>query len=67
MDNDGGGASSEVQTGSSDVPRGPNPELRKLLLFKVYKKRWFVLLVLCMLNCSNATVSNVTDRKCGHS
>ncbi|XP_049603968.1 solute carrier family 49 member A3 [Syngnathus scovelli] len=32
----------------------PNDELKKLLHFKVYKRRWFVLLVLCLLNCSNA-------------
>ncbi|XP_037833550.1 solute carrier family 49 member A3 isoform X1 [Kryptolebias marmoratus] len=25
-------------------------------LFKVYRRRWFVLLVLCLLNCSNATI-----------
>lgn len=54
-----GEASPEVQTVSSeDVPRTPNPELKKLLFFKVYKRRWFVLLVLCLLNCSNAMVSN---------
>ncbi|XP_074529382.1 solute carrier family 49 member A3 [Halichoeres trimaculatus] len=38
------------------VLKGSNPELRKLLYFKVYKRRWFVLLVLCLLNCSNATL-----------
>ncbi|XP_023249343.1 major facilitator superfamily domain-containing protein 7 [Seriola lalandi dorsalis] len=52
----GGEVSSEVQTVSSDEPRRPNPELRKLLVFKVYNRRWFVLLVLCLLNCSNATI-----------
>ncbi|KAM3612005.1 uncharacterized protein V6R79_000852 [Siganus canaliculatus] len=31
-------------------------DLKKLLCFKVYKRRWFVLLVLCLLNCSNATI-----------
>ncbi|XP_060904530.1 solute carrier family 49 member A3 [Labrus mixtus] len=36
--------------------KGPNQELKKLLSFKVYKRRWFVLLVLCLLNCSNATL-----------
>ncbi|XP_040904102.1 solute carrier family 49 member A3 [Toxotes jaculatrix] len=41
---------------SSDGQRGANPELRRLLFFKVYKRRWFVLLVLCLLNCSNATI-----------
>ena len=67
---DGGEASSssssEVRSVSShvDVPRIPNPQLKKLLFFKVYKRRWFVLLVLCLLNCSNATVSwqQVSDR-----
>ncbi|XP_035504994.1 solute carrier family 49 member A3 [Scophthalmus maximus] len=49
-------SSSEAQTVSSEVPREPNPELKKLLLFKVYKRRWFVLLVLCLLNCSNAMI-----------
>ncbi|XP_036932100.1 solute carrier family 49 member A3 isoform X2 [Acanthopagrus latus] len=58
---DGGEASSsssEVRSVSShvDVPRIPNPQLKKLLFFKVYKRRWFVLLVLCLLNCSNATL-----------
>jgi len=24
--------------------------------FKVYKRRWFILFVLCLLNCSNAMV-----------
>ncbi|XP_056295292.1 solute carrier family 49 member A3 isoform X2 [Pseudoliparis swirei] len=53
--------SAEIKTGStwvpsSEEPRSPNPELKKLLLFKVYKRRWFVLLVLCLLNCSNATL-----------
>ena len=45
----------------SDVPGlqqgNPNKELEKLLVFKVYKRRWFVLFVLCLLNCSNAVVS----------
>ncbi|TDH07329.1 hypothetical protein EPR50_G00104960 [Perca flavescens] len=53
---DGAESSSEVQTVSSDVPKTPNQELKKLLSFKVYKRRWFVLLVLCLLNCSNATI-----------
>ncbi|XP_070818847.1 solute carrier family 49 member A3 [Chaetodon trifascialis] len=53
---DDGNASSEVQTVSSNVPRTPNTELKKLLVFKVYKRRWFILLVLCLLNCSNATI-----------
>ncbi|XP_039975893.1 solute carrier family 49 member A3 [Xiphias gladius] len=54
----GGEASPEVQTGSPEVPRGPDPDPdpRKLLFFKAYRRRWFVLLVLCLLNCSNATI-----------
>ncbi|XP_076143346.1 solute carrier family 49 member A3-like [Alosa pseudoharengus] len=32
----------------------PNQVLLKLLQFKVYRRRWFILLVLCLLNCSNA-------------
>ncbi|XP_034454979.1 solute carrier family 49 member A3 isoform X2 [Hippoglossus hippoglossus] len=54
-DTNGGEASSSSSSSSScDVPREPNVELRKLLFFKVYKRRWFVLLILCLLNCSNA-------------
>ncbi|XP_061895679.1 solute carrier family 49 member A3 [Entelurus aequoreus] len=34
--------------------RAPNTALRKLLGFKVYKKRWLVLSLICLLNCSNA-------------
>uniref|UniRef100_A0A1A8IEM2 Major facilitator superfamily domain containing 7 n=2 Tax=Nothobranchius kuhntae TaxID=321403 RepID=A0A1A8IEM2_NOTKU len=33
-----------------------NSDLGSQLSFKVYKRRWFVLLVLCLLNCSNATI-----------
>ncbi|KAK6298995.1 hypothetical protein J4Q44_G00305050 [Coregonus suidteri] len=36
------------------VPSKPNPILEKLLVFKVYKRRWFILFVLCLLNCSNS-------------
>ncbi|XP_026186447.1 solute carrier family 49 member A3 [Mastacembelus armatus] len=46
----------EARPVSPEVPRNPNTELKKLLFFKVYKRRWFVLLVLCLLNCSNATL-----------
>ncbi|XP_029021420.1 solute carrier family 49 member A3 [Betta splendens] len=56
MEKDGDGASCEVSTVSAETPRSSNPELRKLLSLKVYKRRWFVLLVLCLLNCSNATI-----------
>ncbi|KAM8909276.1 solute carrier family 49 member A3 isoform 2-T2 [Spinachia spinachia] len=53
---DGGGPDTEIQTVSPPVPSTPDIELHKLLFFKVYKRRWFVLLVLCLLNCSNATL-----------
>ncbi|XP_076594739.1 solute carrier family 49 member A3 [Chaetodon auriga] len=53
---DDGNASSEVQAVFPNVPKTPNTELKKLLVFKVYKRRWFILLVLCLLNCSNATL-----------
>lgn len=49
----------EVQTVCARVQeqrRQSNSELKKLLVFKVYRRRWFVLLVLCLLNCSNATI-----------
>ncbi|CAB1455722.1 unnamed protein product [Pleuronectes platessa] len=52
----GGEASSSSSSSSCDVPREPNVELKKLLFFKVYKRRWFVLLILCLLNCSNAMI-----------
>ncbi|XP_062249576.1 solute carrier family 49 member A3 [Platichthys flesus] len=52
----GGEALSSSSSSSCDVPREPNLELKKLLFFKVYKRRWFVLLILCLLNCSNATI-----------
>ncbi|KAM9850073.1 solute carrier family 49 member A3 isoform 1-T1 [Aulostomus maculatus] len=56
MDDDGE-LSPEVHTEESDLePRGHDPELKRLVGFKVYKRRWFVLLVLCLLNCSNATL-----------
>ncbi|KAI3351420.1 hypothetical protein L3Q82_020277 [Scortum barcoo] len=53
---DGGGSCSGIQTVCSAGPRTPNPDLKKLLVFKVYKRRWFVLLLVCLLNCSNATI-----------
>lgn len=50
----------DSRSGSEEVrcePRPqPNPDLAKLLQFKVYRRRWFILLVLCILNCSNAMV-----------
>lgn len=47
----------EIQTVCAGVIPGlSNTELKKLLSFQVYKRRWFVLLVICLLNCSNATL-----------
>lgn len=51
-----GEATDEIRTVYAAVSGKPNPEPTKVLLFKVYKRRWFVLLVLCLLNCSNATI-----------
>ncbi|XP_035600407.1 solute carrier family 49 member A3-like [Oncorhynchus keta] len=36
------------------IPVKPNPVLEKCIVFKVYKRRWFILFVLCLLNCSNS-------------
>uniref|UniRef100_A0A8C7UMV9 Solute carrier family 49 member 3 n=1 Tax=Oncorhynchus mykiss TaxID=8022 RepID=A0A8C7UMV9_ONCMY len=36
------------------IPIKPNPVLEKCIVFKVYKRRWFILFVLCLLNCSNS-------------
>lgn len=47
-------SSCQIHTVSAAV--FPSPALRKLLTFKVYKRRWFVLLLLFLLNCSNATL-----------
>lgn len=51
--------SSEVRAATSaGVPETPDPEERRgPQAFKVYKRRWFVLLVLCLSNCCNAMVS----------
>lgn len=40
----------------SEVPEQPDSGERTVVRFKVYKRRWFALLVLCLLNCSNAMV-----------
>uniref|UniRef100_A0A8C0IXR4 Uncharacterized protein n=1 Tax=Chelonoidis abingdonii TaxID=106734 RepID=A0A8C0IXR4_CHEAB len=32
-------------------------ELRKPVLFRTYRRRWFLLVVVCLLNCSNAMVT----------
>ncbi|XP_069564053.1 solute carrier family 49 member A3 [Brachyistius frenatus] len=47
---------SEDSTEILTVSMHPSAELKKLLSFKVYKRRWFVLLLLCLLNCSNAMI-----------
>ncbi|XP_055015336.1 solute carrier family 49 member A3 isoform X2 [Boleophthalmus pectinirostris] len=52
-----GGAESETHAQyTSSLPREEKDKLEKLLVLKVYKRRWFVLLVLCLLNLSNATL-----------
>lgn len=52
------GQSSEFRPASPAAPRtAAGAELENLVRFKVYKRRWFVLLVFCLLNCSNAMVS----------
>lgn len=45
-----------MEDGGGSCSGTPNPDLKKLLNFKVYKRRWFVLLLVCLLNCSNATI-----------
>ena len=40
---------------NDNVSGGTKPT--RELMFRVYKRRWFVLLVLCLLNSSNAAVS----------
>lgn len=55
MDNNGE-VSNDIRTVYAAVSRGPNSDLKNGQLFKLYKRRWFVLLVLCLLNCSNATI-----------
>ncbi|KAK2848785.1 hypothetical protein Q5P01_008619 [Channa striata] len=46
----------EDDAASPDVRRGSNAELKKLLVFKSYRRRWLVLMVVCLINCSNATI-----------
>lgn len=50
------GDDGRVTAPSSEVPEPPNPEAKTVVRYKVYKRRWFALLVLCLLNCSNAMV-----------
>ncbi|XP_043983054.1 solute carrier family 49 member A3 [Gambusia affinis] len=52
----GGETTSDIRTVYGAVSGNPNLNPTRLLCFKVYKRRWFVLLVLCLLNCSNATI-----------
>lgn len=45
----------EVSEGDSVVVKS-NRKLEKVMVLKVYKRRWFILFVLCLLNCSNAMI-----------
>ncbi|XP_068181046.1 solute carrier family 49 member A3 isoform X3 [Antennarius striatus] len=45
-----------METDGGDSAAPPPADGRRLLGFTVYRRRWFVLLLLCLLNCSNATV-----------
>ncbi|KAM4622164.1 solute carrier family 49 member A3 [Polymixia lowei] len=49
-----GDGHNEAKGEDSVVETEPIRELDKLVVFKVYKRRWFVLFVLCLLNCSNS-------------
>ncbi|XP_072291990.1 solute carrier family 49 member A3 [Eucyclogobius newberryi] len=55
---DGGGGETDThaQVCCSLTGEEERDKLEKLLVLKVYKRRWFVLLVLCLLNFSNATL-----------
>uniref|UniRef100_W5MTM4 Solute carrier family 49 member 3 n=2 Tax=Lepisosteus oculatus TaxID=7918 RepID=W5MTM4_LEPOC len=50
------GMEEDGDSDSDDVIRVPEPneDLTKLLKYKVYKRRWFLLLVICILNSSNS-------------
>ncbi|XP_015226532.1 PREDICTED: major facilitator superfamily domain-containing protein 7 [Cyprinodon variegatus] len=52
----GGETTTDVRTIYAAVSHQPDPEPTRLVSYKVYKRRWFVLLVLCLLNCSNGTI-----------
>ncbi|XP_053888876.1 solute carrier family 49 member A3 [Malaclemys terrapin pileata] len=58
----------EETTGDSEtLLERPGPaELRKPVLFRTYRRRWFLLVVICLLNCSNAmlwlTFAPVADK-----
>ncbi|XP_036407290.1 solute carrier family 49 member A3-like [Megalops cyprinoides] len=49
MEDDGDPGSDEVR-----IIRESSQDLRNLVGFKLYRRRWFILFVLCLLNCSNA-------------
>lgn len=53
---DGGGESETAAPLMGSLSGEDRAKLEKLLVFKVYRRRWFVLLVLCLLNLSNATL-----------
>lgn len=53
---DGSGESDTPAPQKSHLPAEDRVKLKRLLVYKVYKRRWFVLLVLCLLNLSNATL-----------
>lgn len=50
MEDDGGGPEQPEAEAEAGAEAGAG------LRFQVYRRRWFALLVLCLLNCSNATV-----------
>ncbi|XP_043370180.1 solute carrier family 49 member A3 isoform X2 [Dermochelys coriacea] len=57
----------ETTDDSETLLEKPGPaELRKPVLFRSYRRRWFLLVVVCLLNCSNAmlwlTFAPVADK-----
>lgn len=56
---DDGSADTEALVGSSrEEVRSHLDSRNTATKFKVYKRRWFILFVLCLLNCSNAMVGS---------
>ncbi|XP_056142611.1 solute carrier family 49 member A3 [Lampris incognitus] len=51
---EGGPGDNQNQNRVSVAHSKPGQEREKLLVFRVYKRRWLVLLLLCLLNCSNS-------------
>ncbi|KAF5894126.1 major facilitator superfamily domain-containing protein 7, partial [Clarias magur] len=45
-----------IDTDSSEVECNSAERRRRAPEFRVYKRRWFILLVLCVLNCSNSVL-----------